>query len=338
MISADDVRAELDHKLHGTLRDGEWDDLEEDHYVKEVIEGNETVDHLAERVRKHRVIYGGRPTPRPPTPRFADDAPSSTGPLGDSLAVSLHDVAVSVLLAEQAAEHEDVIRFRETYLSGGLLDAADVDEWIKARRPGKGGPVTSLLVLRYAAAGVEHSVPIDLDDRGPLPQLHGVAYVLTRAYPWQESTATTFVLTGRAPLASRLLVTADTARANAASARINLTVDPTIDPKEVESAYRRVRGELFGGNRYRPLSEKHIRLAMFPMEGTPAEDMARWNRKNSDWKYDRVNNFARDRRRARERLLEPFDTDKWTLRMMAKYGIEVWDFDSQEGRWKNQTT
>ena len=89
--------------------------------------------------------------------------------------------------------------------------------------------------------------------------------------------------------------------------RITLTIDPALSPRQVESLYRRVRGQVLDG-RYRNLTRKHALLAAFTttLSGLKLSDqMSKWNARYRQWKYKAVTNFGRDAKTARDRLLTP---------------------------------
>lgn len=101
----------------------------------------------------------------------------------------------------------------------------------------------------------------------------------------------------------------------AALNRILLDVDPTLSPREVGGIYRQMRSLLFKG-RYRAMSEKHIRLALFTLSRGSHEPlkvaMESWNKLNRRWRYKEETNFGRDRtaavRRANLTLASPGTT------------------------------
>jgi hypothetical protein len=98
--------------------------------------------------------------------------------------------------------------------------------------------------------------------------------------------------------------------------RIKLTIDPTLSPREVGSIYRQMRGQIFG-KRYRTMSEKHIRLALFAFERDPQESikgaMTDWNRTYQKWRYKSETNFGRDRIAARRRAFSTLDAPESSL-------------------------
>jgi hypothetical protein len=91
--------------------------------------------------------------------------------------------------------------------------------------------------------------------------------------------------------------------------RIQLTLDPILSPREVTEIYRGMRRAVFGRGktRYRAMSEKHIRLALFSLK-RPGEETIKaardaWNKQYPKWRYRQETNFGRDRNVAKKRAL-----------------------------------
>ena len=90
---------------------------------------------------------------------------------------------------------------------------------------------------------------------------------------------------------------------------MTLVVDPFVPPQEVLATYSRLRQRLLPG-RYRPLSDKHLKLALFAAEHkkkgvTWGAVMALWNEEHPKEPYTQETVFARDCTVARRRLLAP---------------------------------
>jgi hypothetical protein len=105
-----------------------------------------------------------------------------------------------------------------------------------------------------------------------LDRLRLLSKELKKTYGWEENQATTFVLTGQIPVASRYLAETDAKRA------------------------RRPRG----------MSLKHMELAIFTQEhrGEPlATRMQSWNELHPDWAYANVTHFGGDSLQSVQRLL-----------------------------------
>ena len=87
-----------------------------------------------------------------------------------------------------------------------------------------------------------------------------------------------------------------------------MEIDPTLTPQEVVQGYKKLRDRWIKGQRYRSMSEKHLRLAEFyrgDKYKTWLALMEDWNEKQDkkDWSYSEPQNFARDCKYAWERLI-----------------------------------
>jgi hypothetical protein len=137
-----------------------------------------------------------------------------------------------------------------------------------------------------------------------------LSHGLASSYGWQPAQATVFLLTGSVPILPSLR-TRTIRRVASPASRIILEVDPTVTPREVEQHYTRARRRLMGGRRFRRISEKHLRLAVFAdahRDGTWSDRMCAWNREFPDDRYANVRNFQRDAAGALRRLLRsPLD-------------------------------
>lgn len=143
---------------------------------------------------------------------------------------------------------------------------------------------------------------------GVLDRLRQLSEGLARLYGWDEASATNFVLTGEIPVVRSIEIRGSRASGYRTLARISLTVDPALSPREVADHYRRMRGRILEG-RHRELDDKHLHLAIFaaerPAGETLRERMAAWNKEHAGWKYKTETNFGRDCAQAVRRLLHP---------------------------------
>jgi hypothetical protein len=178
---------------------------------------------------------------------------------------------------------------------------------LTARR-GYPGIGTHIKTLEYATPEDRWVRRIPTTAETVLEELRYLSEALAGRYRWQPSQATIFVLTGLTPLLSEVRATVEYRAPYFALTRIALSVDPAVSPRELADRYRTVRKELLPG-RSRPLTDKHIELALFtaarPDEERWAEQMAAWNAAHPQWQYEQVSNFSRDARQAQRRLLEP---------------------------------
>lgn len=143
---------------------------------------------------------------------------------------------------------------------------------------------------------------------GVLDRLCQLSEGLARLCGWDEASATNFVLTGEIPVVRSIEIRSSRASGYPTLARISLTVDPALSPREVADHYRRMRGRILKG-RHRELDDKHLHLAIFaaerPAGETLREKMAAWNKEHAGWKYKTETNFGRDCAQAVRRLLHP---------------------------------
>ena len=337
-----DVRRRLERDLGFDLPDKTWAYHVDVGNIDQVIEENWTIRELAEVVRD---VWGahGQPVPRKrDAPRMV-----SPGEKVKGVERSREDV-ISRLVAAEAGKDRDVIAFRRDVLGGSIVSPEQVEGWIKRRAKADGPPsvwltvpvppgrevrstkdaatteppltisqeTPAILVQRQYLSYFSLLVPL-LDDPtrevptaegGVLDRLRQLSEVLARHYGWDEALATNFVLTGEAPLVPAVEIGGSYPSNFTTLARITLTVDPALSPREVGDHYRHARDEIVG-RRHRKLSEKHMRLATFSAERPAGESlrkrMAAWNRKYPDWRYKTETNFGRDCNQAIKRLLHP---------------------------------
>ena len=245
------------------------------------------------------------------------------------------------ILAAEASQLPEVQHFRETCLGGKLLAPEDVPGWIEQHK-GEGGHRVTVeapfmpddpfdwftalsaipaeerkkRLIKWEIDTLEypkpketwvHQVPVPKD--GPLRHLKQVAARLTRRYPWwQEAQAVAFVLAGLFPLLPKARATLH--YYSHTPPRITLELDPRLSSQEAAALYAKVRSQVFRG-KDRPMTEKHLRLAVFLAEEEAAawpELMRRWNRKHPEWQYPDHWWFYRDATAAFKRVTGR----KWT--------------------------
>lgn len=250
--------------------------------------------------------------------------------------------SLSLSIARLARTEGTVKDFRETLPNGKPLPFNDVEAWILGQAAAD-GPATQWATDVPLTASVNPELQTDhwglmksinpkgLDrawisrwkllsyakpDRtvecvaiahgGILEKLYDRAVTLSARYKWREIDAVMFLLTDDVPLVQISTMQIHWADIPCLS-RITLTIDPALPPSQVEEIYRRARHKLLEG-RYRNISEKHVTLAAFSLTESGAklsDQMVRWNQKYPQWRYQRVTNFCRDARVARQRLLSP---------------------------------
>ena len=255
---------------------------------------------------------------------------------------------LSKLLAQDVERMPEVVDFRQRVLPEGLITPSEVEEWISMILDREGEPTTYLKVplpdghelvwdglrvypdppLVWSRVGLSVSTPaagwsrdflhyqlkdgisrssIPVRQGGELDSLRILAEVISDRYLWQKTHATLFVLTGIFPFTASLRGDLLISSRQPISSRITMEIDPTLTPEEVVQEYKRLR-DRFIKNRYRSMSEKHLRLAEFyggNKDKSWSVMMLEWNKvqKKKTWKYDQSPNFARDCKRAWDRLV-----------------------------------
>ncbi len=212
----------------------------------------------------------------------------------------------------------DVIAFRLEILNDQMIDLDDVSDWIDQTAESD-GPPTGLVpdhktrfrqearelisyVSNYEGTWVK-TKPIRIGER--LWRLRGAARRIAQGFGWPEEWMVTFILTDVPPprpmvfgwtfhWSSSKLPTMD---------RIELRVNPyAVSPRELETAYRRLRSEKLGLSRVDSMSEKTAALALHweqTKDQSTGERRAEWNRLHPEWKYtESTGNFGRDARAA----------------------------------------
>jgi hypothetical protein len=251
---------------------------------------------------------------------------------------------LSCLLAREAEADSEVIEFRNKHLRGGPIAWKDMEAWILAQAETDGGysqyievvippgttvrPTVSGLVAespvplaqlptdggvraKFVEYGVEggkwvKSVPVAAG--GVLDELRTLCERLARSYSWKVDQATVFVLTGVVPLMAGIRQETVVQSEHPAASRVTLVIDPVVSPQDVFDSYAKLRERMVKGTA-RPLTEKHLRLALFAAEQRPpakwAPVMEAWNEKYPDWRYEKETLFARDATAAQNRILRP---------------------------------
>jgi len=121
------------------------------------------------------------------------------------------------------------------------------------------------------------------------------------------------VLTGVVPIVEGLTASIEQRSSYPAVTRLLLSVDPTVSPDELRTMYAELR-TLVLGRRYRKISDKHLQLAVIAATKDEGQTwkrlMADWNETQSrEWKYSEPTNFAKDAKRAYEKVVRPFELD-----------------------------
>lgn len=155
--------------------------------------------------------------------------------------------------------------------------------------------------------------PVPFD--GPLRTLYQLVESLTRDFPWQAAQATVFVLTGLTPMIASILFEPHVRPDAGAFSRLTITLDMSMTPREVASAYGRYRAAALGKTKVRSLSQRSMALAVFAAS-RPGIDrsalLAAWNLAYPRWKFrpgkgrqSALFRFNRDLGRAEALLTQP---------------------------------
>jgi hypothetical protein len=180
---------------------------------------------------------------------------------------------------------------------------------------GAGATAFSTAVLREHGGRQEAQVlPGSL-----LDDLRELAGWLGVRYPWKETDAAWFVLTGLPPRVEPLKCRADIRRHRHYSrATITLEVEPWVSGETVERAYRFCQQQLLKGPERagdnRKVSDKSLAVFDFVVEQIDDRGqvpswpklLAIWNRTHSaDWQFDRADHLRQAFFRAKARVLHP---------------------------------
>ena len=312
-------KLELEARLHGDLREEEWEDLVNDHYVEKLLDGSLSSSEVANTVRRRRQIYGQS--------EMSQDSPARTFSKQDKEPESLSVLAR--LVAEEVSKDMGVQAFRTQVLGGQCLPSHKVTNWIqeKAREDEpatwwvKDYPIPSdqlvhHIIVNTTSEGVtQHKLelhipqsPLPLGINMPLSQCLTFRFLFYREPDNDEikeiPTAMNGTLEALRQLSERLaeeyawtaadatlfvltntapeirpLTSTSQPRQLPALSRIVLTIDPALSPQEVAEHYRQLRQEIMPA-RHRDLSEKHLQLAAF--SGTHPR-LGTWQQKMVEW-------------------------------------------------------
>lgn len=221
--------------------------------------------------------------------------------------------ALAEILAAEARQLPEVQAFRREVLGGRLLSEEEVPEWITRLIEEEGHKMREGKPWEY----LSYTVPKDEWRRvvpirkgvGKLWQLKTLCRKLCRRYPlWQEAQAVSFVLCDDIPLIPKARIQIQFS--SHFPPRIILNLDPRLSPEEVARIYAHYRAEVRSG-RDRPMSEKHLTLAVFVAENeepgsTWTSLMKKWNEEHPEWAYQNRHLFARDARAALRRVTGRF--------------------------------
>jgi hypothetical protein len=356
-----DIRRAIHQHLDRPLSDREWQLIDNQGLLSRVREGKMDPAGVAAHVTQWRIATGAHQTTSapstPPAPKFRADP-----------ARKAREDLLSYFLSIIAARLSPVETFRREVLSNGMLKVADVEAWIEKHARAEGYTLTLEIPVRPDEQGskqTDRSVTLSaewpaklqwlkyiLPDQksqsvrtaagGVLDRLRLASEHVTAQTGVPEAYATLFILCD-SPLpffsCDQRLVIASTDTCSALN-RIELSIDPTLSPRQVAEVYRWLRAQVFGKRRYRAMSEKHIRLALFTLSRGSDEPlknaMAAWNRENKKrprWCYRHESNFGRDRVRANRRAFAALNATP-----TSHSAVEDWLFGRTAERQSRTTT
>lgn len=252
--------------------------------------------------------------------------------------------ALSRLLAIEAERLSEVVDFRSRRLDGQVMAWEELEAWVKGQADADGPPSRFVEValpdeaeLRWTGAGLAATSDLPLSEAfigggyshkilayglpgrervrhqavragGVLHELLTLTEKLAATFAWTKDQATVFVLSGVTPYVAGVRRETEVRSEYPAASRLRLEVDPVVSPQEVVSVYSGLRQKVLEGT-CRPLSDKHLKLAVFAAERRPpakwGEVMASWNEAYPEHLYEKETIFARDCTAAQRRLLRP---------------------------------
>jgi hypothetical protein len=334
-------RREIDMELQGPpLSDAEWG-LVRNRSETHLRSGEIDPAGVAAEVAEARSAFG------------APKEPFIAAPIRGNPARNARADLLSAMLSNALNSDGLVTEFREDVLDAGLIPLDKLDVWIRDKATAEGYsawlevPVAPLSKSPFPWVLEEGRVfptePLTISEDNPAAGFHyrWLEYTITGETLRRVKTAQGGVLERLRVLSVELskirlfqvvpasdlvplVLSGHPFRVNALSqdinlaigclSRVNLSIDPTLSPREVANAYSEMRKAIFPG-RYRAMSEKHIRLAIFSATSPPDERlksaMTRWNKLFPKWRYCEETNFGRDSkvaiRRARATLFEARD-------------------------------
>ena len=326
----DEIREALARRLGREPKEEIWDRLVEEDYVREVWEETAEIDYLEVKYRQFARVPNVLLQP----PRGASESGSRQIRIQILSDLTAHQAATEKSVVDFRRQHltegllkrEEVVEWikRQAAAEGAAsryLRVPIPDGYEPIRRNGgilvepvlaisETSPATQveMELLSYGSPDDQWVRRVPVKHGGTLDKLKEISESLARRFTWKEAQATTFVLTGMSPLLSSLRGEIRMAFSQPISSRISMEIDPTLTPEEVAEEYKKLRALLIGA-RYRSMSQKHLRLAEFygghkPEGTTWTALMNKWNhQQDRGWEYNRFETFARDCKKAWERLM-----------------------------------
>ena len=228
----------------------------------------------------------------------------------------------SQLIAWNVKGREEIKLFRKEVLNGKLIPEQQLFDWIKrtGKKDGKPAPTrVGNKVFRYE---LYFTIPDTAKDKsvyvvsgGILDRLRELSIVVSTAFDWTETQASTFIVTGVFPIIEAIEVGAKVFPLEPIANKITLNIDPTSTPDEVTEAFNWARDTYFTTRSKRHTTKKDLLALHFKKtEGlTRSEKIRLWNKDCDDLnlkikKYGQTkidqDNFSRDLKEAYKDYLE----------------------------------
>jgi hypothetical protein len=318
----DEMRRLIDRRLPHPMDDADWDLLVDDGYPDELRSSDEPAEVAANAAQHLMRVWRHHEESTAPHERRESRTVSEPDPRAAGQVVLPRKVALARVIADQAAQDEEVRSFRHDILADQLLaggiyrGAVYPDEWIERQwqqematldaTGTQGDPLPLLIFARWPPDG-RGVGRLRVVPGGVLDRLRQVAERLATMYRWEPAIAAIFVLAPILPVVKTLTVQVDARQDIPALTRVIMTIDPASTPTEVADAYRQARRQVVA-KFPREMDERHLWLAVFASGRSPGESygdqMAVWNDRYPQWAYGDVQKFGRDHRRALQRLLQ----------------------------------
>ena len=203
------------------------------------------------------------------------------------------------LYAQMATSDYQVVEFRDRIdrPSGGAMAFV---RWVNAysERETKGGSEEPLGTLAYDIDGRVTSIPVFEVGDGILAHLVDVVDRLAKRYPWTPAKIARWVVAGTPPpkiinasiefRPSGIPFVKDGIEFGRDSdtdtmTRVILTVDPAMDPEDVDALFRMARRSI-SPKRFRPLEGRALGLANFLLDDRYSDPVVDgWERRLSEW-------------------------------------------------------
>jgi len=342
------------------MNEKEWQRVQNGDYLHRLQRGEVTPSGIAAEIQQLREVFGSPPIPAP----LAGSQRMKGNPARDARAelLSFLLTRLASLMDYVVQYRKDVLRDRLLALDDvqawilQTVDAEGFTPWANVPLPrqaisdrdahkiaswdeGRQAFVASTATLPPKNESVEieyrwleYMIPnqaskqVPTASGGVLERLRLCSDRLAAQWSCAASEASIFILTGH-PLPARPCRESFSCGGGGerlgALNRITLNIDPTLSPREVSMVYRRMRGQIFG-KRYRAMSEKHIRLALFTWSRNNQnellrESMAVWNKQYPKWRYRAVSNYGRDSSVASRRAFAILDAPSTSQASVNKW-------------------